>query len=103
MPALMIALLVAFSSPAVAASAYTHCNASEIIVYSCSTGSHTLSICELENLSNDENRGGLAAGRAVEKGDRRPLRWRTVRRCLPSEGQPIISLGPDNRAYLPGS
>jgi hypothetical protein len=53
MLSLMIALLLAVSSPALAASAYTHCNANEIVVYSCSTGSHTLSICASPDISKD--------------------------------------------------
>src|SRR5437588_4338262 len=54
MPPLMIALLLALSSPALAASAYTHCNAKEIVVYSCSTGSHVLSICASPDISKDQ-------------------------------------------------
>ena len=54
MPALVIAFLLAFSSPAVAASAYTHCNSNEIVVYSCSTGSHTLSICASPDISKNQ-------------------------------------------------
>ena len=45
MPTLIITLGLTLSSPALAATVYTHCKVNEMVVYSCATGSRILSIC----------------------------------------------------------
>ena len=54
MPALIIALVLTLSSPALAASVYTHCKVNEMVVYSCSTGSHILSLCASPDISKNQ-------------------------------------------------
>jgi hypothetical protein len=50
-PILFLALFL--PSPVLAASAYTLCHPNEIVVLSCATGTHFLSICASPNLSKD--------------------------------------------------
>jgi hypothetical protein len=48
-----LVLMAAGAAPLPAAAAVTHCKANETVVFSCSTGSHILSICASRDLSKN--------------------------------------------------
>jgi hypothetical protein len=54
MPTLIITLGLTLSSPALAATVYTHCKVNEMVVYSCATGSRILSICASPDISKNQ-------------------------------------------------